>query len=110
LAAGGSFYILILIAGLDLKWKITRSGSRIPWEVAKMLRRPETSKTPELITDRIIPTIAWMRSHFPLSLERIFCASFLASSSLKETLDCTDLSLTDSVLDRVKQKCVVMFS
>ena len=46
--AGGSFYILILIVGLDLKWKITRSGSRIPWEVAKMLRRPETSSKSRL--------------------------------------------------------------
>jgi hypothetical protein len=43
LAAGGSFYILVLIAGLDLRHKITMLGSHIPWEVAKMLRRPETS-------------------------------------------------------------------
>ena len=40
----GSFYILVLIAGLDLRYKIMMSlGSRIPWEIAKILRRPETS-------------------------------------------------------------------
>ena len=43
LAAGGSFYVLVLIAGLDMRYKIATIGSRIPWEVAKMLRRPETS-------------------------------------------------------------------
>ena len=43
LAAGGSFYILVLIAGLDMRYKIATIGSRIPWEVAKMLRRPETN-------------------------------------------------------------------
>jgi len=43
LAAGGSFYILVLLAGLNLKWKIVNSGSRIFWDVAKMLQRPETS-------------------------------------------------------------------
>jgi hypothetical protein len=43
LAAGGSFYILVLIAGLDMRYKIATIGSRIPWEVAKMLRSPETS-------------------------------------------------------------------
>jgi hypothetical protein len=45
LAAGGSFYILVLIAGLDMRHKIGTIGCRIPWEVAKMLRSPETSST-----------------------------------------------------------------
>ena len=125
LAAGGSFYILVLIAGLDMRYKIATIGSRIPWEVAKMLRSPETSSmsylayfpccfivladTPSLILERIIPTIAWIRLHLPISFENIFCPSLLANAGLKESLDCTDFSATDRVLDGFKQKCVPMF-
>lgn len=37
----------------------------------------------------------------------MFCPSLLASVGLDETLDCTNLSVTDKVLDAFKQKCVV---
>ena len=43
LSASASVYILVLIAGLDLRWKFARQGARVVWEVAKMLREPETS-------------------------------------------------------------------
>ena len=46
LAAGGSIYILVLITGLDMRWKVTALGGRIPWEVGKMLRQPETCSEP----------------------------------------------------------------
>lgn len=36
LAAGGSIYILVLIAGLDMWWKIATLGGRIPWEVGNL--------------------------------------------------------------------------
>ncbi|KAG2051734.1 hypothetical protein BDR06DRAFT_973631 [Suillus hirtellus] len=41
LATGGLIYILVLIAGLDMWWKITTLGDHIPWEVEKMLRQLE---------------------------------------------------------------------
>jgi len=43
LSASASVYILVLIAGLDLRWKFARQGTRVVWEVAKMLRDPEDS-------------------------------------------------------------------
>ncbi|KAG0699446.1 hypothetical protein DFH29DRAFT_1001957 [Suillus ampliporus] len=92
LATGGSIYILVLIAGLDMRWKIATLGGRIPWEVGKMLRQPETCKTPILILQHIIPAIAWIRSHLPLSLEK----------------NCTNLSVTDKVLDAFKQNNYIL--
>ncbi|KAG2083089.1 uncharacterized protein F5147DRAFT_660271 [Suillus discolor] len=108
LAAGGSIYILVLIAGLDMRWKIATLGGCIPWEVGKMLRQPEMCKTPTLILQRIIPAIAWIRSHLPLSLEKVFCPSLLASVGLNETLDCTNLSVTDKVFDAFKQNNYIL--
>ncbi|KAG1856082.1 hypothetical protein F4604DRAFT_1590489, partial [Suillus subluteus] len=98
----GSIYVLVLIAGLDMWWKIATLGGRVPWEVGKMLRQLETCKTPTLILEHIIPAIAWIRSHLPLSLEKVFCPSLLASIGLDETLDCTNLLFTDKVLDTFK--------
>jgi hypothetical protein len=42
LAAGGSFYLLILVATKDLRWTVTRMQANVPWEIAKMLRRPNS--------------------------------------------------------------------
>ncbi|KAG1850758.1 hypothetical protein C8R48DRAFT_778107 [Suillus tomentosus] len=53
LAAGGSSYILVLIAGLDMRWKITTLGGCIPWKVGNMLRQSETCKTPALVMSQL---------------------------------------------------------
>ncbi|KAG0693114.1 hypothetical protein DFH29DRAFT_763487, partial [Suillus ampliporus] len=108
LATGGSIYILVLIVGLDMQWKIATLGGRIPWEVGKMLRQPEMCKTPTLILQCIIPAIAWIRSHLPLSVEKVFCPSLLASIGLNETLNCTNLSVTNKVLDAFKQNNYIL--
>jgi hypothetical protein len=43
IAGGGSVYALLLIAGLDLRYRVTQLIGRTAWEVGKMLRRPETA-------------------------------------------------------------------
>jgi hypothetical protein len=43
LVASGSFYILVLAAGLELRKTIAEVGGHIFSEVGQMLRRPETS-------------------------------------------------------------------
>jgi hypothetical protein len=43
LVAGGSFFILIIIAGLEIRWKITMMRFEIIRQVARMLRQPGTS-------------------------------------------------------------------
>ncbi|KAG1868759.1 hypothetical protein C8R48DRAFT_771536 [Suillus tomentosus] len=110
LAAGGSFFLLVIIAGLEIRWKITTIRFEVLRQVAKMLRqpgttsgKPESSVTPQLITNSIIPTIAWIRCHMPICLRNIFCLSFLTSIGVGNTIDCTDLSLSDKVFDGFKQ-------
>lgn len=47
LANGGSFYVLLLIAALDLRTVVAGLKAQVPWEVGKMLWEPETcSKLP----------------------------------------------------------------
>jgi hypothetical protein len=42
LAAGGSFFLLVIIAGLEIRWKITTIRFDVLRQVAKMLRQPGT--------------------------------------------------------------------
>jgi hypothetical protein len=42
LAAGGSFYLLVMIAGLEIRWKITTMRFQVLRQVANMLRQPAT--------------------------------------------------------------------
>jgi hypothetical protein len=57
LAAGGSFFLLVIIAGLEIRWKITTIRFEVLRQVAKMLRQPGTTSgelslyTPSLWTD-----------------------------------------------------------
>ncbi|KAG1719211.1 hypothetical protein EDD22DRAFT_791784, partial [Suillus occidentalis] len=104
LAAGGSFFLLVLIAGLEIRWKVASMRFAVLYQAAKMLRQPgTTSGTPQLITNHIIPTIAWIRSRMPICLQNIFCSLFLTSVGVGETLDCTDVLITDKVFDQFKQ-------
>ncbi|KAG2092930.1 uncharacterized protein F5147DRAFT_779495 [Suillus discolor] len=43
LAAGGSFFLLVIIAGLEIRWKITTIRFEVLRQVAKMLRQPGTT-------------------------------------------------------------------
>ncbi|KAG1800743.1 uncharacterized protein HD556DRAFT_1304758 [Suillus plorans] len=43
LAGGGTLYILLIIAGLDLRWSVAKAHGRVLWEVAKLLRAPDDS-------------------------------------------------------------------
>lgn len=40
LAGGGSVYLLILIAGLELRTSVSKMPSDISWQLAKILRGP----------------------------------------------------------------------
>ncbi|KAG2751872.1 hypothetical protein P692DRAFT_20656722, partial [Suillus brevipes Sb2] len=104
LAASGSLYILVLVAGLEIRKKLCMCGGQAFAELGLMLRRPETSLTPDLITTRIIPSIAWIRSEMPLLLQNIFCASFLGLVGVEVDLDCTNLFISDQFFGAFKQK------
>lgn len=42
LASGGSFYLLILIAAMDLRADSARLPGQLTWDIGKMLRQPST--------------------------------------------------------------------
>jgi hypothetical protein len=98
LAGGGSVYILLVIAGLDLRWSISRAKVTVTSEVANLLRRPDDSSAGRLICKRIIPTVAYLRKKLPLSLEGLFCPA--------KALDCTALKDSDRCFSGIKFRCV----
>jgi hypothetical protein len=48
LAGGGSVYILLLVAGMDLKSAIAKAPCKVAWDLGKMLRDPSCVTTGEL--------------------------------------------------------------
>ncbi|KAG2105872.1 uncharacterized protein F5147DRAFT_775184 [Suillus discolor] len=96
LAAGGSFYLLILVATKDLRWTVTRMQANVPWEIAKMLRRPNACENDlqVLIERRIIPIIYRLRKALPLSMPGAFVA-------LDREVDWTCIRDTDRLFDGV---------
>ncbi|KAG1845945.1 hypothetical protein C8R48DRAFT_546547, partial [Suillus tomentosus] len=104
LAAGGSFYLLVIIAGLEIRWKVASMRSSVLRQVGSVLRQPGIGDKADLITQRIIPTIAWIRSQMPISLQRVFPSSFLTCVGAGDTLDCTDLVLTDGFFNIFRQE------
>jgi len=43
LAEGGTVYLLLIVAGLDLRWSVAKAQGRVIWEVAKLLRAPDNT-------------------------------------------------------------------
>lgn len=44
IAAGGSIYILVIIAGLGLRWNLGQAPHGLVSNVANMLRKPDRAK------------------------------------------------------------------
>ncbi|KIM62285.1 hypothetical protein SCLCIDRAFT_119613 [Scleroderma citrinum Foug A] len=91
LAAGGTIYVLLIIASLNLRWCIRKASWRTVSDLGKMLRVPVLSPwnpTEEsmLITQCIIPMISRLREEFPLRLcldTRILDCTILRQSYLQ---------------------------
>jgi len=114
LAAAGSIYILVIISGLSLRWKVAKAHSAIVNSLADMVRDPH--RAPErrfkadlnagdshtnsaldsrnLITSCIIPTLSRMCNELPLQFE----------VPNLESLDCTDLKASDCLFDRLETR------
>jgi len=104
LASSGSLYILVLVAGLDLSWSVSRVLGRVPFEVGKILRRPDDSPAGKLVHSQIIPTIAYMRERLPLCWNNRSCHTFAVSRELSGIMDFTSLKYSDGFFDCLKRK------
>ena len=100
LASGGSVYVLLMVAGLDLCFNISRALGRVPFEVGKMLRRPDNSSAGKLVRSRIVPTIAHMRKKLPLRLDTRPWHDFNHSHG---HLDCTSFKDSDRFFDSLER-------
>jgi hypothetical protein len=114
LAGGGSIYLLLLIAGLDLRWDLAKAPQATVFSVGEMLRKPSGAKECEYtllnlvsvslwlmrvlacqtLFPGIIDTVAKMRQALPLQLE---VEGF-------QPVDCTDLTASDLLFDQLKMR------
>lgn len=117
LAAGGSIYLLVLVAGLELRWEVAKAAHDIAYIIGEMVRNPKKAKESEflfhqlimrrltdsyfdlsvqrtLITQSIIPTIAEMRKELPFEIEM----------EGYELVNCTDFMASDRLFDKLKMK------
>ncbi|KAG2028700.1 hypothetical protein BDR03DRAFT_1019458 [Suillus americanus] len=83
LAGGGTIYVLVLIAGLDLRPSIASMTGQGPWDLANILRRPDKStSTGKMIINQIIPAVHAMQRVLPLSIETMFPTDILTLEAL----------------------------
>jgi hypothetical protein len=81
LAAGGSFYLLILVAAKDLRWTVTKMQANVPWEIAKMMRRPNAcSKSHPYSGNWSLYLKNWNRERFKGSHRRENCTDDISSA------------------------------
>ncbi|KAF9228266.1 hypothetical protein BS17DRAFT_850647, partial [Gyrodon lividus] len=95
-AGGGSIYILLLVAGMDLKSTIAKVPCKVAWDLRKMLRDPScvTTELQKLITSSIIPTIAKLRVIIP----------FTVTVGNSVVLDCTCLKDSNRIFKCLRSK------
>ncbi|KII89483.1 hypothetical protein PLICRDRAFT_109188 [Plicaturopsis crispa FD-325 SS-3] len=103
IAAGGSIYALMLVAGLNLRTSIAGCDTNMPWALANCLRAP-THDTPSgnLTINRIIPTIARLRSLLPLHMASMFSPILLQDLCLPANIDCTNMDASDRFFESFK--------
>ncbi|KAG1876218.1 hypothetical protein F4604DRAFT_1581475, partial [Suillus subluteus] len=100
----GSIYVLVIIAGLDLQWVVSKLIGKVPWEIGKMLRGPESSKTLDLIKNQIIPIITLLSKMLPLQLDALCGPQFREMHGLPSFMDVSDLVVSDMCFDAFKSK------
>jgi hypothetical protein len=47
LVAGGSLYVLVVVAGLDLRWEVAKAPHEVAFQAGEMLRKPSRAKEGE---------------------------------------------------------------
>ncbi|KAG2352213.1 hypothetical protein BDR07DRAFT_1314801, partial [Suillus spraguei] len=104
LVGGGTLYILLIIAGLDLHWSMVKAHERVLWEVAKLLRVPDNSSSGDLVCTNIIPSIHYIKAKLPFLLENFCMPQMTQLYKLPAVLDCACLSDSDVFFGSVKFK------
>ncbi|KAG0702909.1 hypothetical protein DFH29DRAFT_998996 [Suillus ampliporus] len=102
LAAGGTIYILVVVAGLELRTTVGSMVGDSPWQLGNALRQPDPNTAiGRTILERIIPTVNILRRHLPLSMASMFSPSLLAHHKLPRDINCTNLEASDRFFNSI---------
>ncbi|KAG1818570.1 uncharacterized protein BJ212DRAFT_1221380, partial [Suillus subaureus] len=95
----GTIYILVMVAGLELRTTVGSMVGNSPWQLGSALRQPDSNTAiGRTILDRIIPTVNILCRHLPLSMGSMFLPSLLAHHKLPRDINCTNLEASDCFL------------
>ncbi|KAI0055244.1 hypothetical protein BV25DRAFT_1815883, partial [Artomyces pyxidatus] len=103
-AAGGSVYALLLVAGLEMRARLGEIEGKAPWILGNSLRDPPPIHTLEgrLIRRQIVPLIAHLRKELPLHMSSFFPVTLLKARGLSEVVDFADLPASDSFFSLIQ--------
>ncbi|KAA1477781.1 hypothetical protein DENSPDRAFT_787206, partial [Dentipellis sp. KUC8613] len=99
LAAGGSIYILILVAGLQLRGRLNELRGLSAHYVCQLLRQPPPGVGGQVIRQKIIPAISYLRKCLPLNLSDLFSGEDLLQWGLNVPVDASNLASSDKFFD-----------
>ncbi|EGN98207.1 hypothetical protein SERLA73DRAFT_74440 [Serpula lacrymans var. lacrymans S7.3] len=103
IAAGGSIYALVLVAGLNLRVQLGEMDETTPWEIANVFRWPvESTISGQLVISRIIPTTSSLRQNLPLNMNCMFAPGMLSYYGLPANIDCTNLGASDQIFKAIR--------
>ncbi|KAI0061384.1 hypothetical protein BV25DRAFT_1805829, partial [Artomyces pyxidatus] len=106
-AAGGSLYALILVAGTGLRVRLGEIDGRASRILGNTLRAPQESELEDrLVSRHIVPLVAFLREGLPLKLENIFPEAQLEGLYLDSGADGANLGESDQFFSGIQFKCV----
>ncbi|KAA1479936.1 hypothetical protein DENSPDRAFT_758298, partial [Dentipellis sp. KUC8613] len=100
----GSIYVLVLIAGLDLKHEAQQLSGISSSLLVQLLRHPPSGSqdaTGLVLSNKIIPAVAYLRQILPMNLTALFSSSDLASWGLNFPIDASNLEASDKFFDTI---------
>ncbi|KAH9834244.1 uncharacterized protein C8Q71DRAFT_859901 [Rhodofomes roseus] len=109
LAAGGSIYVLMVIALRNQRWTIRRGHVNLSTDIGNLLRWPDDSEEGKMITESIIPMVALLARTCPIKIEEIMQDSALLElNGVPAEILCSDLAISDKLFESVRSNSFVL--
>lgn len=84
LAAGGTIYLLVILAGLELRWEVAKASHDVAFRLGEMLRKPKLEKKSEYFCFSLMCSVE-MRLSNSLSAIDYWCCDTNHCSDARRT-------------------------
>ncbi|KAI0062592.1 hypothetical protein BV25DRAFT_1803811 [Artomyces pyxidatus] len=104
LAAGGTVYLLMMIANRGMRATIGNLEARTARAVGNLLRCPDAGTLiPRLVRRHIMPVVQKWKESVPLTLAALFTPSVLSEVGVPREALCSDIAISDKFFSNIKQ-------